>query len=72
MKAKRLTLDTDAEVFFYEQEFYVLSNFSAFNLKWRGLIFPTSEHAYHWEKLSSCSCLSPHILDKVQNAPSAH
>ena len=45
--------DTDTHVFFYEQEFYVLSNFSAFNLQWRGHIFSTSEHAYHWEKFQT-------------------
>ena len=27
-------LDTDQQVFFYEQDFYVLSNFSAFRVKW--------------------------------------
>lgn len=43
-------LDTDTQVFFYEQEFYVLSNFSAFEIHWRGLNFPTSEHVYHWER----------------------
>lgn len=42
--------DTDTQVFFYEQDFYVLSNFSAFRLKWSGQDFDTSEHAYHWEK----------------------
>lgn len=43
-------LDTATRVRFYEHDFYVLSNFSAFNLDWKGLTFPTSEHAYHWEK----------------------
>lgn len=43
-------LDTADRVFFYEQDFYVLSNFSAFTLQWRGLRFDTSEAAYHWEK----------------------
>lgn len=43
-------LDNDQQVLFYEQDFYVLSNFSSFNLKWCGEVFPTSEHAYHWEK----------------------
>jgi ribA/ribD-fused uncharacterized protein len=43
-------LDTDSQVFFYEQEFYALSNFSAFNLSWRGHDFDTSEQAYHWTK----------------------
>ena len=43
-------LDTERQVFFYEQEFYVLSNFSAFRLLWRELDFATSEQAYQWEK----------------------
>lgn len=45
-----LKLDTDKQVFFYEQEFYVLSNFSAFRLKWVFHDFDTSEHAYHWAR----------------------
>lgn len=45
--------DTDTHVFFYEQDFYVLSNFSAFSLTWKTLHFPTSEHAYHWEKFQT-------------------
>ena len=47
-----LTLDTDTQVFFYEQDFYVLSNFSAFTLNWEGWRFDTSEAAYHWEKFA--------------------
>jgi hypothetical protein len=43
-------LDAETQVFFYEQEFYVLSNFSAFRLHWRGISFDTSEAAYQWEK----------------------
>lgn len=43
-------LDTPEQVFFYEQDFYVLSNFSAFTLQWKGLRFDTSEAAYHYEK----------------------
>jgi len=43
-------LDTETSVFFYEQEFYVLSNFSAFNLRYKGFLFATSEHAYQWSK----------------------
>jgi len=43
-------LDTDETVCFYEQEFYPLSNFSAFTLRWKGLRFDTSEAVYHWEK----------------------
>lgn len=43
-------LDTDRQVFFYEQEFYVLSNFSAFQVDWAGRPFQTAEHLYHWLK----------------------
>jgi ribA/ribD-fused uncharacterized protein len=43
-------LDTDDSVFFYEQEFYCLSNFSSFRLLWAAYDFDTVEHAYHWSK----------------------
>lgn len=43
-------LDTDKQVFFYEQEFYCLSSFSAFPVTYCGRIFNTAEHAYHAEK----------------------
>jgi hypothetical protein len=70
----RLTLDTDRQVFFYEQEFYVLSNFSAFNLRWHGRVFPTSEHAYHWEKfvLGTRDEDGRWVRDLIWRAPSAH
>lgn len=61
-------LDTPDRVCFYEQEFYPLSNFSSFQIKRHGLRFPTSEHAYHWEKF-------PHSIELRQDillAPSAH
>lgn len=62
-------LDTADSVFFYEQDFYVLSNFSAFNLEWKGLTFPTSEHAYHWEKFTPNYTA---LRDYIRQAPSAH
>ena len=62
-------LDTDRQVFFYEQDFYVLSNFSAFALQWKGLRFDTSEAAYHWEKFS---ITAPVIAEDIRLAPSAH
>lgn len=55
-------------IFFYEREFYVLSNFSSFMLDWKGLRFPTSEHAYHWEKFVG----KPEIQAKILDAKSAH
>ena len=63
-------LDTETHVFFYEQDFYVLSNFSAFNLEWEGLVFPTSEHAYHWEKFGIDDAAD--VLHAIHSAPSAH
>lgn len=63
-----LKLDTETQVFFYEQDFYPLSNFSAFSLRWKGLRFDTAEAAYHWEKFPQ----SPGIRDEIWCASSAH
>lgn len=63
-------LDTDSHVFFYEQEFYVLSNFSAFRMYWEGRTFHTSEHAYHWAKFVSARSVD--IRNLIFNAMSAH
>ena len=61
-------LDTDEQVCFYEQEFYVLSNFAAFTLHWKGIRFDTSEAAYHWEKFPD----APEVAGAIRTAPSAH
>lgn len=61
-------LDTEDRVCFYEQDFYVLSNFSSFSLFWSGHRFDTSEHLYHWLKFSG----RPDIQDAIRKAPSAH
>lgn len=63
-------LDTDERVCFYEQEFYPLSNFSAFTLYWRGIRFDTSEAAYHWEKFPGTPYKA--IRAFIRTAPSAH
>lgn len=73
-------LDTDSQVFFYEQDFYVLSNFSAFRLVWRGRNFDTSEAAYHWERFATgqegrspaIGAMAWRVADEVRFAPSAH
>lgn len=65
-------LDTETEVFFYEQDFYVLSNFSAFTLMWKGIRFDTSEAAYHWEKFTGDSGTAQLTRHFIQTAPSAH
>ena len=65
-----LKLDTDTQVFFYEQDFYVLSNFSAFTVRWKGLRFDTSEAVYHWEKFPGDARAG--LRDEIWTAPSAH
>lgn len=64
----RHTLDNDRQVFFYEHDCYVLSNFSAFRLDWQGQTFDTSEAAYHWEKFGGW----PELQKAITAAPSAH
>ena len=61
-------LDTNEQVLFYEQEFYVLSNFSSFTLYRRGIRFDTSEAAYHFEKFPDY----PDIQEAIRTAESAH
>lgn len=45
--------DNDRQVFFYEQDFYVLSNFSAFRVTYNEQTFDTSEAAYHYQRFTS-------------------
>ncbi len=61
-------LDTPERVCFYEPDFYVLSNFSAFQMWWRDLLFDTSEQAYHWEKFPG----APDVQWEIVHAESAH
>ena len=74
-------LDTETQVFFYEQDFYVLSNFSAFRLSWRGRDFDTSEAAYHWERFATgqegnrspaFGSMASAVADDIRFAKSAH
>ena len=67
-------LDTNTQVFFYENDFYPLSNFSAFRLIWGRHTFPTSEHAYQWEKFNWRSKIKRigTLRGDILLAPSAH
>ena len=66
-------LDTDKQVFFYEQEFYVLSNFSAFRVKWLSFDFDTTEHAYQFSKFWEAGSVNQRIiLNAIRHAQSAH
>lgn len=59
--------DTEEQIFFYEHEFYVFSNYSSFMLEWKGKLYPTSEHAYHSEKFDN-----EEMKEEIRNAKSAH
>lgn len=61
-------LDTDTHVYFYEQDFYVLSNFSSFRVYIDDIDFMTSEHAYHYFKFED----NPNIAFDIIHARSAH
>lgn len=58
-------LDTDERVFFYEQEFYVFSNFSAFTLFWAGKKFDTSEIAYQYEKFRGNTVIQDIVMSQL-------
>lgn len=72
-------LDTNTQIFFYEQEYYVFSNFSSFQVTWNGYHFSTAEHAYHFAKFGYIDdsvyenpVLSRDIANQVFFANSAH
>jgi ribA/ribD-fused uncharacterized protein len=70
------SLDTPERVCFYEQEFYVLSNFSSFQVQMPGgmvgahMTFNTSEEAYHFEKFPGAQCQG--VRFALISAKSAH
>lgn len=65
-------LDTQDRVFFYEQDFYVLSNFSSFTVRYHGALFPTAEHLYHWLKYVGETTSHVEARIKTLCAHSAH
>lgn len=65
-------LDTPARVCFYEQDFYVLSNFSAFALAWNGSVYPTSEHCYQAQKFLDAGSEAAAVAESIYRARSAH
>jgi len=63
-------LETSGKVIgFYEREFYCFSNFSSFSVKWKGRVWPTSEHAY---QASHFFKTAPVLAKKIYKAKSAH
>jgi ribA/ribD-fused uncharacterized protein len=53
---------------FYEREFYCFSNFSSFQVKWKGILWPTSEHAYQASRFMG---KNQNAVNKISKARSA-
>jgi ribA/ribD-fused uncharacterized protein len=63
-------LDTSGKlVGFYEREFYVFSNFSSFQIDFKGRRWATSEHIY---QASHFFQTVPDLAEEIFNARSAH
>lgn len=63
-------LSTDGSVAaFYERTFFVFSNFSSFQVEWKGVLWPTSEHAYQAARYMG---IRDDLAEKVRNMRSAH
>ena len=43
-------METEEAVYFFTPKYYVLDNFSAYQINIWGKTFPTAEHAYQWKK----------------------
>lgn len=66
-------MDSTWHVFFYEHDFYVLSNFSAFSIYFNGIQYPTSEHAYQAAKFMGMNNITAtETADRIRWAKSAH
>ena len=51
----------------YEREFYPFSNFSSFQVKWRGKLWSTSEHAYQASRFMNNN---PKVVEMIFKAKS--
>jgi len=59
-------LNDKKPILFYERKFYCFSNFSAFAVEWRGVLWMTSEHAYQAAKFDDKK-----IIERVRESRSA-
>lgn len=66
-------LDTPDRVCFYEQDFYVLSNFSSFKVSWGPYTLDTSEHLYHWRRFFLADSYdADKVANQIMHSRSAH
>lgn len=70
MQFRDPVLETSGNIIgFYEREFYVFSNFSSFQVEWRGKLWQTSEHAYQAAHFFDTA---PELSIEIFNCHSAH
>lgn len=63
-------LETSGSIIgFYPREFYMLDNFSSFQVDWKGRRWPTVEHAYQAAHFFDTA---PDIAEAIAQARSAH
>lgn len=55
------------KIFFYDREFYPLSNFASFMVEYDGYLWPTSEYAYQAQKFTDIN-----IVNEIKNEKSSH
>jgi predicted NAD-dependent protein-ADP-ribosyltransferase YbiA (DUF1768 family) len=61
-----MSKENDA-ILFYEGEYYMFSNFASFAVKYNGLIWMSSEHAYQAAKFQD-----KEVIDLIHKSLSAH
>ncbi|OGK19029.1 hypothetical protein A3D80_03670 [Candidatus Roizmanbacteria bacterium RIFCSPHIGHO2_02_FULL_40_13b] len=54
--------------FFYPKEYYIFDNFSSFQVKWKGTLWPTVEHAFQAAKFETTDSK---IYNEIKNVKSA-
>lgn len=54
-----------ARILFYEEKYYMFSNFSAHQVEYEGVLYPTAEHAYQ-----SAKFIDPRVKEEVRKAKS--
>ena len=57
------------KIFFYPKEFYVFDNFTAFQVEWKNLLWPTSEHAFQAARYMG---VDKNIVNQIKLARSVH
>ena len=64
-----LSMDVFSTIGFYPREFYCLDNFSAFQVQYEGVLYPTVEHAYQAQKFLQTA---PEVAEQIRTAASPH